>query len=222
MIIAIANINEIDIDLSKISKKRLDKVEKFHFEDDKKRSLCAEFLLNHLIHIIDSSIEFPLNWAISESGKPYLTDYPQLYFNLSHSGDYAVCAVDDRPIGVDVELIKPISEQIARRFFTKQEYLSIHMCSDIEEMRQKCFYKYWVLKESFMKVLGMGMQLPMDSFEIKMEDGLISYKQSVSSSQYHGKIFDEIDGYQVGVCSENAEIMNAELLIVSNHQTENA
>ena len=39
-------------------------------------------------------------------GKPALTDLP-LYFNLSHSGPFALLGVSDAPLGVDVERVKP-------------------------------------------------------------------------------------------------------------------
>ncbi|NLG03129.1 MAG: 4'-phosphopantetheinyl transferase superfamily protein [Clostridia bacterium] len=216
MIIAAANINDIEIDLTHISNERLERVDKLHFEEDRKRSLCAEFLLNHILHMMDESIRFPLNLGILKDGKPYLPDYPQYHFNLSHSGAYAVCAVDLLPVGVDIEVIRPISDQIARRFFTRKEYLDIHKCSESEEGRLDLFYQYWVLKESFMKTLGLGMQLPMDSFEILMQEDMISYCQSITNGQYFGKIFNEIEGYKIGVCSEHKDIKETELVMVTS------
>ena len=36
----------------------------------------------------------------------------------------------------------------------------------IEDEHKRCeeFYRLWTLKESFMKVTGLGMKLPLDSF----------------------------------------------------------
>ncbi|WP_423237249.1 4'-phosphopantetheinyl transferase family protein [Clostridium putrefaciens] len=61
----------------------------------------------------------------NQYGKPYSGEYPQFKFNISHSGDYVLCSIDDKPIGVDIEEIKPIEyEEIAKNFL-QQRSLSI-------------------------------------------------------------------------------------------------
>ena len=49
-------------------------------------------------------------------------------FNLSHSGDYVMCACSDRrdvQVGCDLEMIGETREKVARRFFCQEEYIYI-------------------------------------------------------------------------------------------------
>nr|WP_084787523.1 hypothetical protein [Anaerobacillus alkalidiazotrophicus] len=57
------------------------------------------------------------------------------HFNVSHSGNWVVCATDNQPIGIDIEEIKPIDFQIVYSFFSETEI------RDIEEKteNESCF-----------------------------------------------------------------------------------
>lgn len=46
-------------------------------------------------------------------GKPYFPDRPDLCFSLSHSRGFVVCALHDRPVGVDVEFVRPAPRLLA-------------------------------------------------------------------------------------------------------------
>ena len=54
-------------------------------------------------------------FAYSEYGKPYLSNYPNVHFNVSHSRDYVVCAVFNKPIGVDIQKIGKYDPDVAKR-----------------------------------------------------------------------------------------------------------
>ena len=43
-----------------------------------------------------------------ENGKPYLHGYPEIHFNISHSGAYAVCALAGIPVGIDIQIRQPV------------------------------------------------------------------------------------------------------------------
>ena len=66
--------------------------------EDTKRTLAGRILLKKMIKRLYGKEDFKL--CYNENGKP-LCDF--CYFNISHSGDYAVCAVSEREIGVDTE-----------------------------------------------------------------------------------------------------------------------
>ncbi len=106
------------------------------------------------------------------------------YYNLSHSGTRAICTVCNVRVGCDVERINTdvtrIEQKIriSERFFTKNEGERIRrsfsadegLSQQEREMRLKEavkeFYRYWTLKESVIKVMGLGLAMPLDSFEI--------------------------------------------------------
>lgn len=106
-------------------------------------------------------------------GKPYLKDYPGVQFNLSHSGGWGVCALSKTAVGVDVEMVRPLRQQVAKRFFTpvEQEWLSKRPAEE--------FFRLWTRKESFTKAQGKGLTLPLDSFsvldDVLFRDGIAWY-----------------------------------------------
>lgn len=132
------------------------KVEKFVNKKDKIRTVIGEILIRTIIvenlKISNKYIRFNKN----QYGKPYLKEYTNFNFNISHSGDYVVCAIDDKPIGIDVEEVKHIDyEEIAKNFFTTKEFEYIvnrHL-----KFKLNRFYEIWTLKESYIKCCGKGV-----------------------------------------------------------------
>ena len=59
-------------------------------------------------------------------------------------------------VGCDVEKIGQLKMNIAMRYFCKEEYGAIKEAGSDEE-KTDLFFRYWVLKESFMKATGKGM-----------------------------------------------------------------
>lgn len=161
MKIYIGNINEYSVDqlIPLVSGERVLTSMKYRFEADRKRSLLAHALLNRAICEAYPDITTPVDPVVDRYGKPHIyTGSSEVYFSLSHSGDHAVCAINDSPVGIDIEFIGDEKDQIARRFFSR---------SDLEYINDaESFYRIWTLKESFMKVTGLGMRLPMDRFSV--------------------------------------------------------
>lgn len=184
-----------------ISAERYERAMKCKFEADRKRSLCAGYLLSHALKENYPAVTTPALTAYAEpNGKPYLPEHPEIHFNLSHSGDYVVCVLDDKMVGIDIEECKTFREGIAKRFFTTEEYEDI--CSvQGEQERLRHFYTYWVLKESFMKAVGLGMSLEMSAFRVHLGEQ-ITYEHHVNEKQYEARLYDVADGYCMAVCRE--------------------
>lgn len=106
-----------------------------------------------------------------------------LYFNISHSGDWIICAVDNKPVGVDIEIIKVINFKIAERFFSSEEYYAL--MSQPETIQLKYFYMLWTLKESYIKAEGKGLNIPLFSFCMRMEGNYIKAIVDNKISDYH-------------------------------------
>lgn len=97
-----------------------------------------------------------LSYRCGERGKPYFQELP-LYFSLSHSGDYVLCAVDEREIGADLQRLQAVDEgKLARRFFSEPERLLLEHCESAEE-RQSLFFEFWTRKEAYGKLTGEGV-----------------------------------------------------------------
>ena len=109
--IFIADVSCIDIEasLGKVSPARREKTLRLSKDDDKRRSLGAEMLLIKAAGRDD--------YVLSKNEKPYFPDN-EVFFSLAHCGDYAVCAVSDVPVGVDIELPRAGGARLAKRSFT--------------------------------------------------------------------------------------------------------
>jgi len=138
--------------LSLLSEERKIKISKLRTPMSKKASAVAYLLLR-----IALFIEYNINEAVlfdyKEHGKPFLKDYPEIFFNLSHSNDTAACAVADEVTGVDVQHIKPIPDNVAKRVLTENEYALFNSSPEPDDY----FCKIWTIKESYIKRTGLGL-----------------------------------------------------------------
>lgn len=158
------NVSEIDVTdgriLGQMSEKRLEKIKRLKPEKSKKQSVGAELALNYALSR-EAGLCPPANWETDENGKLYIPD-TSFYVNLSHSGDYAVCAIADSVIGVDIERIKAVNPSLAKRFFTEAENEFIKSSPNSGET----FCDIWVKKESVIKAVGKGLAIPLSSFSV--------------------------------------------------------
>ena len=178
---------------------RKEKIDRMVFPKDKRLSLGAGVLLDYALTlegVSDREIIYVQNQ------KPCLKN-SNIRFNLSHSGNMVFCAVSDKDVGCDVEQITDIDMQIAARFFFHEEYAAISACPD-STSRNDLFFRYWTLKESFMKVTGLGFKLNLDDFCIDLRSDGIDVKQSVDSRNYYFKEYTADTGYKFSVCTADA------------------
>lgn len=103
--------------------------------------------------------------ALGPFGKPYVPG-SSVRFSVSHSGPLVMIAIaDGLPLGCDIEQAIPHPDllAIAERHFTRGEYARIEGLA--QHQRIAAFYDCWTRKEAYLKAVGTGMSLPMDSFE---------------------------------------------------------
>ena len=86
------------------------------------------------------------NMRSASGGKPALKYHPEICFSLSHSGDYAICTIGDKPVGNDIERERDGRLKVANRFFAKEELLWLYEAGE-EEQTQRMF-RLWTMKES--------------------------------------------------------------------------
>lgn len=148
---------------SLMSVEKQHRVDRFRFEDDKKRTVAGEMLARKAIsNWCNVAIE-DIIFDYKGHGKPYAVGL-DVEFNISHSGDIVVCAVDSSPIGIDVEEIRPIDLNVAKRICTDDELLYIFghkpteqdfiYTTDMEFLTR--FFEIWTKKEAYFKWMGTG------------------------------------------------------------------
>ncbi|MBQ2806559.1 MAG: 4'-phosphopantetheinyl transferase superfamily protein [Clostridia bacterium] len=137
------------------------RADRFRYEDDRRRCLCADMLARRMLAKASGKAPDQIAFTIGYKGKPS-ANVP-FYFNVSHSGNYVLCAVSDKPIGVDIEQIKPFRTGMVARYFTKDEAAYIwsgatpatETVTDPEICTR--FYRTWTAKESYVKMTGTGI-----------------------------------------------------------------
>ena len=179
----IADVSKLNSDYSMykdlVSDAKYNKLVYLKRDEDVKLSLGVELLL------ADYLGRKP-HYYIDEHGKP---QGEEIHFNFSHSGTIAVCAVSDNPVGIDVEKIRGVNIDVAKKKFCEDEYINILESENPEET----FLEYWVKKESYLKAVGEGIKAGLDSFNVDKVDDYKFYMYN-------------IDGYKICVCSSEKQI----------------
>ena len=182
--------------LKGISQERCQRIHRQMQTNKRKQSIGAGLLLKKVLElhgVSESSLR------LGEHGKP---EADGIYFNLSHSGDFVVCAVSDRhPVGCDIELIKNIEGHVGERFFSSMENERLNTVS--EDKRDEEFIRLWTLKESYLKMSGEGLKFPLRECELMLEGPTRVLRKGVIQPC----VFKEyiVPGYRLAVCSEDAE-----------------
>lgn len=151
-------------------------VERFRFEDDKKRSVAGEMLAKKAIAEWCGMPAEEIVFGFAENGKPF-AENTDAQFNISHSGNLVVCAVDGRPVGIDVEQIRHIDLKIAKRIYTDDElcYLFGFPPSEDDfnvlpdEGMLLRFFELWTAKEANLKYTGAGITENLKTLSVNSE-----------------------------------------------------
>ena len=143
--------------------------------EDRKRTLAGRYLLKKMIKEIYGRESFEISY--NENGKPEL-DF--CFFSISHSGNYAVCAVAETPVGIDIENTGRFKRREKYMFFTDNETRYVNSA---DSARRFCLI--WTRKEAYIKALGEPL-----SFAAKTE--LVTPELSLKDI-YGGYAFNTCD-----------------------------
>lgn len=143
-----------------LSPRRAEKVNRLKQDNKKAQSIGVELLLRRALRDITGRNETVV-WDTNENGKPYLTDYPEIHINFSHSGDYAACAVSNAPVGIDLQHCDE-KKRLMYKCFAEDEVNYIKNSPD----KLSVFYELWTKKESLLKACGKGITVPLKSFSV--------------------------------------------------------
>lgn len=150
---------------------------RYHFDKDRQSFALTRaslrLILAGYLSVESSSIQF----AYNRHGKPFLdlqssTGEP-IRFNVSHSGRFGLIAVtQSAAVGVDIEYCKRDIDliELASRFFSKGECASLKSLPESEH--HMAFYRCWTRKEAYVKAVGEGLSIPLDSFDVSLDPEL--------------------------------------------------
>lgn len=148
-----------EADQSMLSAYRREKLRTLRPPQARKLSIGAELLLREALFDCAPETAWPPRITAGDHGKP-TWDVEGMFFNLSHSGAIAACAIADRPIGLDVQEACEYRDALVRRFFSPEEQAFLTASAD----KDRAFGRIWTRKEAYVKALGMGITIPLASF----------------------------------------------------------
>lgn len=140
----------------------------------------------------------PETVQISEYGKPKAEG---ICFNLSHSGDIVICVVSKVPVGCDIEKVKPVSRKLAERFFREEEKAYLSRFDESTYAPEFC--RLWTMKESYVKMTGEGLHLPLSAFEVQMGEEVRIFREGQRQTCYLKEY--SVPGYCITVCAGEEE-----------------
>ena len=114
-------------------------------------SLLVEMLRSNGLLKELPSIEY------AEGGKPYMKNYPEMHFNLSHCRRYMAVAIHSSPVGVDIECRRKVSQSLIKRVCSEDEQ---HLIAASQEPDME-FLRLWTRKEAYLKYTGTGIVGPL-------------------------------------------------------------
>ena len=211
------NSSVYDAFLGFVSAERKRKAARFLRKEDACRCIVGEVLARYCIGQREKVPIDSIAFKTSENGKPYCDLPGKTQFSISHSKSWVVCAIDDQPIGVDVEHVHSVDFKIAERFFSPEEFTG--MLNLPETFRKDRFFDLWTLKESYIKAIGKGLSCPLDSFTIIFKRERIALQTKKDLPEMFLKQYDLGPDYKCALCvsrndfPEKIEIMAPEELL---------
>ena len=169
-----ASLDEPDVPLSRLepllTPEEREWVRRLRFERDRRRYAVGRLWLRWLLaaHLGAALAEIRFHEGLY--GKPALAgpgDVRGLRFSASYSGELGLFALArDIEVGVDVERVRDDVdvEQIAASLFAQGERAALRRLGG--QVRIRAFFTCWTRKEAYVKALGVGLSLPLDSFDV--------------------------------------------------------
>ena len=181
-IFSIKNFSYLSDSVNILSAQEQKKGASFAQEKDRLRFIGSRILLRRIISLY---LDYPakkLSFQTGSHGKPYLSsdekDFPEIYFNLSHSGEFIALAFSlSSPVGIDIETVRANinSETLVRRFFHPDEYSEFLKLD--EKKQQEFVFRRWTVREAFLKGIGTGLSVSPDSFYVQALSSMFCIKK---------------------------------------------
>jgi 4'-phosphopantetheinyl transferase len=160
----------LNSDWSVLSQEETLRARRFVYPRDRDRYVCAHAAMRTLLSGYTGIDAASIIFATLAYGKPRIerdTATRPIHFNLTHSGNIAALGVShDYDLGVDLEHVQPIDPEIANDHFSPSELLTLNSLP--ADLWLAGFYRCWTSKEALLKGKGMGLNLPLNGFDVEV------------------------------------------------------
>lgn len=133
------------------------------------REISNQFLTASLSSYLNSSITIA-DIEKDKHGKPYLVNYKNVFFSLSHSENYIILAASrEKNIGLDLQIKRQVNSKIWDRITTADEkkYFEQQYTPDL-------FFNLWSIKEAALKFYGSGLKFPMNRISVNLDNSTLT------------------------------------------------
>ncbi len=155
--------------LNQLPKSYQNRINRYRRWQDQHSALLSQLLLRQALLTVGYDQNCLEQLHSGEHGRPFIVD-SHWDFNLSHSGEYVVCALLNQGRGgIDIERIKPIEVNDFKREMSAEEWAII----STPKISYEKFYDYWTMKESVMKADGRGLYLPLREIILQNRRALV-------------------------------------------------
>ncbi len=147
----------------------VERCNKFRFHKDRIRFSVGRYVVRRLLRSYLAGDHTIIEFQFNAYGKPNVDHICGVKFNISHSGKYLLIGVGrEYELGVDTEVYNSTIDHLdlGKSVFSQEEQRALSQLP-LEE-RIHGFYRCWSMKESFIKAIGLGLQLPLDQFTVDL------------------------------------------------------
>ena len=142
---------------ARLSTSRKEHIDRLRRDEDKRRSLAAQLLIEQLLFDHYGLTDIPLHREAG--GRPYLTGC-DLFVSISHSHEMVACAISSESVGIDIERIRPTQRKLLEKVCVDEELAYVQpgddmLCTDPQTLRR--FFEIWTAKEAYFKKRGTGI-----------------------------------------------------------------
>ena len=93
------------------------------------------------------------DFSVERNGKPYLNEFPDIFFNISHCNGAVACIFGRMPVGIDIQDMRELNMRSVVRVCSAEEVQ--HIKDSAEPDLEFC--RIWTVKESLSKLSGKGI-----------------------------------------------------------------
>lgn len=147
----------------KLRPERLEQLSRFP-EQSQQHSLAGDLLALMAYRTAYPADAFPPERSVTPEGKPFFPARPAFHYSISHSGEWAVCAVGAVPLGVDIQVERPVRPAVFRALSAAEQ---AELDGLAERERLSAFFDVWCLKEAYSKAIGLGLQARFRDFSVR-------------------------------------------------------
>lgn len=188
----------------KLCPERLEQLSRFP-EQSQQHSLAGDLLALMAYRTAYPADAFPPERSVTPEGKPFFPAHPEFHYSISHSGEWAVCAVGAVPLGVDIQVERPVRPAVFRALSAAEQ---AELDGLAERERLSAFFDVWCLKEAYSKAIGLGLQA-------RFRDFSVSKKARISVPGFSVALPSFWDcRYHLGVCVQATTMPEFRLQLV--------